>query len=213
MATATKVRFRFRVGGTKVLRPGLWYGNPTTDTAVLVANHAALVAAARGAVSSSGLMDGFDDSVVFEEAEAQNFTRVAGVPSDPKPSLQVDHWEALSTTTESSGADVPGTQTGDSLPVNCSVVYSVYSAVPGPRGRNRLFGPPPEEEEVNTFGIIDSARVTQLQADFDTVVSAITTALPAGEGLVVASAVTNSLVPPTGGVLQSKIRSQRVRLR
>lgn len=213
MASATKLRFRFRIGGTKVLRPGVWMGSPSGNLAIPVADHAAVLAAARATVASSGLMAGYDDSVVFEECEMQNFTRVAGIPADPKPSLRIDHWEAISTTSESAGADVPGTIVGDSLPVNCSAVVTVYSSVPGPSGRNRLFGPPPEEEEVNAFGVIDSARVTQLQADWTSVFNDASTAAPVGSFVVVASAVDNDLHEATSFKVQTTIRSQRVRLR
>lgn len=216
MATATKIRLRFQLTGSgRQIRPGFWAGNPDTNVAVPVGTHAAIVGAARAQVAASGLMAGYDDSVVFQEAEAQNFTRVQ-FPDRYNPktgdAINVFGWEATTTTTESAGADIPGTLVGDSLPPNCSGVFSLYSAEPGPDGRNRYYGPPPMDSEVNSEGTIDAARVTQLEADMQSILTAIVAVLAVNETIVVASATRNDLSGVTRTVIQSRIRSQRSRL-
>lgn len=184
MTTATKMRWRFGLANSKVIRPGVWLGHTTTNTAILSTNLQAVVDAARAEVAASGLMAGFDDTVVFEEMEAQNFQAVPFVAGPPEVET---HWEATTLTFESSGADIPGTQTADSLPPQNSPCYSIRSSVPGPKGRNRMYFAPLVDTEVNALGVIDAARLTQLNAD---VLSVITAALAASGGgsWVVASA-------------------------
>lgn len=205
MATASKVRLRFRIATTRIIRPGFWMGNPLTNTAEPVTDHAAIVAAIRTSIASSGFMAGFDDDLALEEVEIQNFTRRPADGDHPDP-----WWEALTTTTESSGADLPGTQTSQSLPPQSATVLSLLSTTPGPSGRNRMYLPPVSEADADGTGLISSARVTQLQDDINAFLIAAA-GVGSGFGAVVASATDDELYPVVSTAVRNIVRSQRRR--
>lgn len=207
-ATATRVRSRFRLATGVVIRPGFWFGDHTGNDAVPFASLQAMVDAARAETVASSLMAGFDDTVVFEEWEAQSFA-----VREPDGDHPTRWWEATTITVESSGADIPGTQTLDSLPPRNAFVISIWSSVPGPSGRNRYFGPPPCDSEVNALGVIDSARVSQLEADYGSIWSEIVNAAPLGAELVVASAVDDDLHEYLDSAVKTTVKSQRRRQR
>lgn len=207
MATATKFRFRFRIPTGEVIRPGLWMGDEAINAAVPTAEHAAMVAAGRSTVASSGFMDSFDSDTAFEECEMQNFVRKPADVDHPLP-----YWEAQSTTTESSGADIAGTVVGDSLPPNNSWCYTLYSSTPGPKGRNRMYGPALPESLVDNAGTIASGTITTLNADMVAILVAVAAAAISSVNFVVASAVHDNLLAVLTSRTQTKIRSQRARM-
>lgn len=216
MTTATKVRFRFRLATSRQMRAGFWVGNPVTNTAVSELLLQDMVNDARTAVSTSSLMAGFDDDVNFEEMEAQNFV---AVPFSAGPPERETHWEATTLTYESAGADIPGSITGNSLPPQNAPVYSIRSTIPGPKGRNRMYFPPLAESEVDSLGVIDSARLTQLNTDVLAVIVAAVAAADVNDAWVVASAGPlrssidqSDLFPAASAAFDNIVRSQRRRV-
>lgn len=206
MATATKVRFRFALANNKVARPGWWIGNPTTNAAAPESELQAIVDAARAELVANSFMAGFQEDTIFQEVEAQNFTRVgAGTELDPF------RWDALTTTFESAGADVPGTQVTDALPPQNAFVWTLKSSHPGPSGRNRFYGPPVPEADSNSDGTLTAGRIAQLSTDLNAIAAAIASAWSGGVGALVASAQDNELYPVIVATLQPVVRSQRRR--
>lgn len=216
MATATKLRLRFVLANSRVIRPGWWMGDQSTNGAVTASQLQAMIDAARAELVANSFMAGFDDSVIFQEVEAQNFNRIqTGTrpdPDDPEgPPLPVYGWEATTTTYETSGADVPGGQALDALPPRNAFVWTLKSSEPGPAGRNRFFGPPLVDSEVNALGAIDSARVTQLTADLLAIAGAAGTGAGGSFAQVVASAQNNDLYAVNVRLIQPLVKSQRPR--
>lgn len=207
MVDATRVRFRYRIANTKVVRPAFWLGDESQVVVPTVTELQAIADDARAAVVSSGLMAAHTNQVAFEEMEAQNMTRTgAGTPTDPF------QWTPTTIQFESSGSDIVGTTAGDSLPPQNAYVYSMRSSQPGSRGRSRFFGPPLVDSEVNSLGIIDTARVTQLNTDILAVIQAAAAAAPATVSWVAASLIHNDVNDIISAALNTTVRSQRRRV-
>lgn len=109
------------------------------------------------------------------------------------------------------GVDVPGSGSGEMLPVNNAFLINKVTAQPGRRGRGRSFWPGVTSSSVNPDGTVPSGSVTLMN-------DALAAFITGADGVGLSPALLHQTAPndPTpilGMITQGKIATQRTRLR
>lgn len=106
-----------------------------------------------------------------------------------------------------------GVAAAGALPPNCAVLVRKLTAAGGRRGRGRLYMPGLPDSLCNAIGTITAGTVTSLQGDFDSVQTQLL-AISGVEDLVLFhDTAPFDPTPITEFVVQTKIATQRRRLR
>lgn len=114
---------------------------------------------------------------------------------------------------ESTGATLPGTGSGTSLPPQCAYLVKKATNFGGRSGRGRMFLPGPNEGNISPAGVLDPAQITQVQGDVNDWLTALSTLDMPMLLLHAEESVVNTPFLVTSLVVDSKVATQRRRLR